>query len=120
TPDRRTTRTRTSSSESAGRAYDSTADTSQAANRVNGPLTPRGPAEVPDEMEARLVVLGPDHPHAAGTEVTPARSMVETILSERASGPRAYRNTLVFMAPDKARLEELREAARSYLAWKSI
>jgi predicted AAA+ superfamily ATPase len=81
---------------------------------------PRGPAEVPDEMEARLVVLGPDHPHASGTEVTPARSMVETILNERASGPRAYRNMLVFVAPDKARLEELREAARSFLAWKSI
>jgi hypothetical protein len=81
---------------------------------------PRGPAEVPDEMEARLVVLGPDHPHASGTEVTPARSMVETILNERASGPRVYRNMLVFVAPDKARLEELREAARSFLAWKSI
>ena len=27
---------------------------------------------------------------------------------------------LVFVAPDKARLEELREAARSFLAWKSI
>ncbi len=81
---------------------------------------PRGPAEVPDETEARLVVLGPDHPHAAGTDVTAARSIVETILNERASGPRANRNMLVFLAPDKARLEELREAARSFLAWKSI
>src|SRR6266516_7969763 len=81
---------------------------------------PRGPGEVPDEMEARLVVLGPDRPHASGTEVTPARSIVETILNERASGPRTYRNMLVFVAPDKARLEELREAARSFLAWKSI
>jgi hypothetical protein len=81
---------------------------------------PRGPAEVPDDMEARLVVLGPDHPYASGTEVTPARSFVETILNERASGPRAYRNMLAFVAPDKARLEELREAARSFLAWKSI
>lgn len=81
---------------------------------------PRGPGEVPDEQEARLVVLGPDHPYASGTEITPARSMVETILSERASGPRVYRNMLAFLAPDKARLEELREAARSFLAWKSI
>ncbi len=81
---------------------------------------PRGPAEVPDEMEARLVVLGPDHPHTSGTEVTEARSMVEKLLSERAAGPRAYRNMLVFVAPDKARLEELRDAARSFLAWKSI
>jgi predicted AAA+ superfamily ATPase len=82
--------------------------------------SPRGPAEVPDEDEARLVVLGPDHPHAAGTEVTAARAMVDAILAERASGPRTYRNMLVFVAPDKARLEELRDAARWYLAWKSV
>jgi hypothetical protein len=46
--------------------------------------------------------------------------MVEAILAERAAGPRAYRNMLVFLAPDKARLEELREAARLFLAWDSI
>lgn len=81
---------------------------------------PRGPAEVPDEDEARLVVLGPDHPHASGTEVTAARAMVDVILAERAAGPRVNRNMLVFVAPDKARLEELRDAARSFLAWDSI
>lgn len=59
---------------------------------------PRGPAEVPDEMEARLVVLGPEHAHASGTEVTEARSMVARMLNERASGPRVYRNALVFVA----------------------
>jgi predicted AAA+ superfamily ATPase len=81
---------------------------------------PRGPAEVPDEDEARLVVLGPDHPHASGTDVTAARAMVEAILAERAAGPRVNRNMLVFVAPDKPRLEELRDAARAFLAWDSI
>jgi hypothetical protein len=81
---------------------------------------PRGPGEVPDETDARLVVLGPDHPSASGTEVTPAREMVAQMLEERAAGPRVNRNMLVFLAPDKARLEELREAARFYLAWSSI
>ena len=81
---------------------------------------PRGPGEVPDEMEARLVVLGPEHPHASGTEVTEARAAVAKMLDERAAGPRTYRNMLVFIAPDTARLEELREAARSFLAWDSI
>jgi uncharacterized protein len=81
---------------------------------------PRGPSEVPDDMEARLVVVGPEHCHVTGTEVTAARNEVEKILAERAAGPRANRNMLVFVAPDKARLDELREAARYYLAWKSI
>jgi hypothetical protein len=71
---------------------------------------PRGPSEVPDEDDARLVVLGPEHPHASGTEVTAARAMIDAILSERAAGPRVNRNMLVFVAPDKARLEELRDA----------
>jgi hypothetical protein len=71
-------------------------------------------------MEARLVVLGPEHAHASGTEVTGAREMVAKILEERAAGPRVNRNMLVFLAPDKARLDELREAARFYLAWRSI
>jgi hypothetical protein len=52
--------------------------------------------------------------------VTPARGMVARVLEERAAGPRVNRNMLVFLAPDKARLEELREAARFYLAWRSI
>jgi hypothetical protein len=46
--------------------------------------------------------------------------MVDAILAERAAGPRMYRNMLVFVAPDKARLEELRDAARWYLAWNSV
>jgi len=81
---------------------------------------PRGPGEVPDETEARLVVLGPDHPSASGTEMTAAREFVTKLLDERASGSRANRNMLVFLAPDKARLDELREACRFYLAWRSI
>jgi predicted AAA+ superfamily ATPase len=81
---------------------------------------PRGPGEVPDEQEARLVVLGPEFPHASGTTETGAREAVSRFLSERAGGPRADRNMLVFVAPDAARLGELREAARFHLAWKSV
>ena len=39
----------------------------------------------------------------------------------RATLPRVYRNTLVFLAADKTRLQELDEAVRrKYLAWESI
>ena len=83
-------------------------------------FAPRGPTEVPDEAAARLVVLGPEFPHASGTEQTAAREMAERILAERAGGTRTNRNMLVFVAPDRTRLEELREAARFYLAWRSV
>ena len=38
----------------------------------------------------------------------------------RGSTPRLYRNTLVFLAVDKTRLQDLDEAVRRYLAWESI
>ena len=46
----------------------------------------------------------------------PPRRSCET----RGNAPRLYRNTLVFLAADKTRLQDLDEAVRKYLAWESI
>jgi predicted AAA+ superfamily ATPase len=81
---------------------------------------PRTPAQVPDEPEARLVVLGPEYPHSAKATDSPARVATRRFLDERVSGARRYRNMLVFLAPDATRLIELRQAVRDFLAWKSI
>lgn len=80
---------------------------------------PQSGQDVPDDLDARLVVLGVDHtyikePGNAG-EVA-AKAILET----RGNTPRLYRNTLVFLAADKTRLQDLDEAARRYLAWQSI
>ncbi|HLI55619.1 MAG TPA: Swt1 family HEPN domain-containing protein [Actinomycetota bacterium] len=87
---------------------------------ANVHTAPRTPGDVPDEPECRLVVLGPDGPHSAKVADSSARRTAERLLNERAAGARLHRNTLVFLAPDKARLDELRQAAREFLAWKSI
>ena len=81
---------------------------------------PTSPGDVEDTAEARLVVLGPEHSHSSKTEESPARNFAQRIVDERAGGPRLNRNMLVFLAADTARLEELRDAAGRYLAWKSI
>jgi predicted AAA+ superfamily ATPase len=81
---------------------------------------PRTSSEIPDEPEARLVVLGPEYPHSAKMSDSPARLAAQKFLDERAAGARLHRNMLVFLAPDKARLAELRQGVREYLAWKSI
>lgn len=83
-------------------------------------VAPRAPTDVDDEPEARLVVLDPEHSHSSKTEESPARDFARIVLDERTGGPRLNRNMLVFLAPDTARLEELRDAARNCLAWKSI
>jgi len=80
---------------------------------------PASSGDVPDERDARLVVLRTDHPYSkeAGS---PAEVAAQEILANRGNSPRLYQNTLVFLAADKARLQDLDQAVREYLAWKSI
>ena len=81
---------------------------------------PRTPAEVPDEAEVRLIVLGPEHPHSGKTTDSPARLAAQRFLDQRSGGARIHRNMLVILAADRSRLAELRLGVRDYLAWKSI
>lgn len=77
-------------------------------------------ADVPDDREVRLVILGPEHPHVARAADSPARKEAATILVQRGTSPRNYPNMVVFLAADRTRLSELDQAVRQYLAWKSI
>jgi predicted AAA+ superfamily ATPase len=80
---------------------------------------PQSSQDVPDDLDARLVVLGIDHAYSkeAGNL---AEVAAKNILENRGSSPRLYRNTLVFLAPDKTRLQDLDDATRRFLAWDSI
>ena len=80
---------------------------------------PQSGQDVPDDRDARLVVLGPDHPYSRESG-SPAETAAQAILESRGTAPRLFRNTLVFLAVDEARLQDLDEAARRYLAWASI
>ena len=77
-------------------------------------------SDVPDERDARLVILAPEFAHTAKEPCSAARKQAEEILASRGSSPRTYKNTLVFLAADTTRLEELNQAVKSFLAWKSI
>jgi predicted AAA+ superfamily ATPase len=108
----------------------------------------RTSGDVPDDKDARLVVFGIEYPHLpaprseaarqAGAKDTclpspacagrpgdrqaasPALAAAQEFLQNRGTAPRIYRNTLVFLAADKTRLQDLDEAVRQYLAWASI
>jgi hypothetical protein len=86
-------------------------------NRVH-PL-PGSSADVPDDLDARLVVLGVDYVYSREPD-SAAEIAAKAILETRRGTPRLYRNTLVFLAADKTRLQDLDEAVRLYLAWTSI
>ncbi|MGD0769931.1 MAG: Swt1 family HEPN domain-containing protein [Tepidisphaeraceae bacterium] len=77
-------------------------------------------SDIPDEREARLVILAPDFPHANKDDNSAARREAATIFDTRGSSPRNYKNTLVFLAGDVNRLRELEQAVRQFLAWSSI
>ncbi|KDA53393.1 hypothetical protein EG19_06485 [Thermoanaerobaculum aquaticum] len=80
---------------------------------------PRSTQDVPDDCDAKLVILGIDYPHTKGQQ-SPALTFAKQILEWRGSSQRYNRNTLVFLAADQTRLQDLEEATRRYLAWESI
>lgn len=80
---------------------------------------PGGSGDVPDDLDARLVVLRPDAPYERDGR-SPAEKVAAEILEQRGNAARIYRNSLVFLAADRARMQDLDEAVRRYLAWTSI
>jgi len=81
---------------------------------------PEDSADIPDEMQARLVILGPEYPHIGRAETSLALEQAKHILSWRGTSPRLYQNALVFLTADQKRLSDLEQAIRQYLAWRSI
>lgn len=83
---------------------------------------PRNSADIGDDDQARLVVLPADQPYSGslGDPGDPALKLAAHMLETRGSAPRLYRNTLIFLAADKARLQDLEGALRRFLAWDSI
>jgi hypothetical protein len=80
---------------------------------------PQSGQDVPDDLDARLVVLRVDHAYSKEPGCA-AETAAKAIFESRGNTPRLYRNTLVFLAADKTRLQDLDEATRRYLAWESI
>ena len=80
---------------------------------------PHSGADVSDDLDARLVVLPADH-LCSREPGNAAETAAQAILESCGSAPRLYRNTLVFLAADRVRYQDLDEALRQFLAWASI
>jgi predicted AAA+ superfamily ATPase len=84
-------------------------------------ICPASSLDVPDEQTARLVILRPtDEYKATNPDGNTAKTAVTDILNNRGSAPRIYRNMLAFIAPDQDLMNSLKQAARLYIAWKSV
>ncbi|MFD2262813.1 DUF499 domain-containing protein [Lacibacterium aquatile] len=83
-------------------------------------VAPASSAEVPDEAGGvRVVVLGVKYPHN-GRDGSEALLEAASILTQRGTTPRVYRNMLVFVAAESRQLDSLKEAVRASLAWGGI
>lgn len=83
-------------------------------------ICPDSDSDIPDDKEARLVILKPELTYFSNGKDSPALIEAKKILEQRGSSPRRYRNSLVFIAADKALFEDLGQSVRDYLAWQSI
>lgn len=80
---------------------------------------PGSSQDVPDDLDSRLVVLGIQSSYTKDPN-SQAESAAREIQARRGNAPRLFQNTLVFLAVDHTRLQDLDEAVRKYLAWESI
>ena len=73
-----------------------------------------------DEFAVSLVILKPLFTHARGDNRSSAWQEAIQILNQRGNSSRNNKNTLIFLAADRVRVEELKQGVRLFLAWDSI
>ena len=80
---------------------------------------PRVPKDVQDSPELHFVVLGPEHPARAGGPVPDGvAAFLNTTTGPK--NPRTYRNAVLCLCPDSAKLAGLREQVRRVLGWQKV
>jgi hypothetical protein len=80
---------------------------------------PQSGADIADDHDARLVILGVEHPYTK-EDSNAAEAFAREILRSRGNAPRLFQNTLAFLAVDKTKLQDLDDAVRRFLAWEGI
>src|SRR6185503_7199270 len=69
-------------------------------------VAPRSSADVPDDLEAKLVILSHERPYSR-EQGSAAEWEARNLMDSRGTAPRSYQNTLVFAAVDKLRWQDL-------------
>jgi predicted AAA+ superfamily ATPase len=83
-------------------------------------VCPEDTADIPDNDEARLVILHPKVAHRRRTTDTEAVAFARAATEHKGGANRVHRNMLVFLAADEDRLSELDAAVRDYLGWSHV
>lgn len=82
-------------------------------------VAPESTGDIPETEELRLVIVHPRYStnKRGGGK---ANEWVSSAVEMKGASQRINRNTLVFVAADRAELEQLEAATRTYLGWKMV
>lgn len=83
-------------------------------------IAPGVTSDVPEAETVRLVVLHPRHTVTPKTKDGSGRDFADELFKFRGSAARQYSNTVVALAADQNRWDEVEESLRSHLAWGQI
>ncbi|WP_166844731.1 Swt1 family HEPN domain-containing protein [Isoptericola sp. BMS4] len=83
-------------------------------------VAPTSTGDVADEDSTRLVLLHPRHVHNGKDPGSSASRFALELLQKRGTASRTMPNSIVMLAADSSRWNDLDSTVRSYLAWKSI
>ena len=81
---------------------------------------PADSGRIPDEEEARLVLIHPERVHKRGDQDSAAMEFARDALRNCGNVARRHPNMLVFLAADADRLAELMDGTRDFLAWQEV
>ncbi len=85
-------------------------------------IAPESTADIADDanLGVRLVILGPQYPHSRNNPESKGQKWAEDALHHKGNSPRFYQNTLLFLAADSNKIENLARNVAQYLAWEAI
>jgi predicted AAA+ superfamily ATPase len=92
----------------------------RATPELGGVIIAESTGDVPEDDSVRLVLVHPRYRHTAKDLGSPAGKFALEVLKTRGTAPRALPNTVILLAADARRWDELESTTRSYLAWASV
>lgn len=83
-------------------------------------IAPEATSDVPEAEDVRLVILHPRYTIASRGKDGTARGFADDLFVHRGSAARQNANTVIALAADKNRWDEVEEALRTHMAWAEI
>lgn len=82
--------------------------------------SPASTGDILDEENLRLVIVPPSAPVASNNDLGAAGTWTRSAVTNTGLKPRTYKNSLVFLAADARRTDNLSDSVRQFLAWQSV